>query len=809
MRTSLRPSMPLALAIALAMPGAFAEPASQHYQLPAQPLDQALREIARQSGRSIVADPALVRGRASHAVDGDFDAEDAARRALQGSGLQLRTTENGTLTVERTPEGDTLELGATTVNAAALGETTEGTGSYTTGALTIGKGAHTLKETPQSVTVITRKLMDDQNLNTIDQVMEKTPGITVSGSPMAGQYFYSRGFKMDAPYQYDGVPLDIGSSYVQANSFGADMTVYDRVEILRGASGMMKGAGTPTGAVNLVRKRGQATPTASVTLQGGSWDNYRGQVDVGGPLNADGTLRGRAVVAKQDRQYFYDIAKRGDDIAYAALDYDFTPDTTAGIGFAYERVDATPCWGGLPRYADGSDLKLSRSTCLGASWNTWDSKRNTVWADISQRLNDDWRAKLSAIYTHNTQDMKYLQGAVFSTVAVGSDNGALTPLAGLFDYDQTDYGFDGFIDGKFRAFGLEHELTLGANTSRSRSNDVWALERLTGTTIDAFDPGKVAEPSDSEIIANSYRGGWPYPSKIDIKQTGAYANLRLKLAEPLTLVLGSRVSWYDYYNDNKSYGSVSTSRMTETGQVTPFAALLYDIDPHLTVYASYADVFQPQSYVDADGKPLPPKTGKNYELGIKGEWFDGALNGTANLFQAYQEHAAGALDSSCNCSYDTGKVRAQGVELEMSGSPIERLQVLAGYTYTQTKTLSAVRNVNVAASDGDTYNTLVPRHLLRVWGDYELAGALRDFSVGGGVTAQSDIYRLSNSVKSAQAGYAIWSGRIQYHLDEHWSVALNGNNLFDKKYYQTIGDRLTMNYYGDPRNFMVTLKGSF
>ncbi|WP_164030978.1 TonB-dependent receptor domain-containing protein, partial [Serratia marcescens] len=84
---------------------------------------------------------------------------------------------------------------------------------------------------------------------------------------------------------------------------------------------------------------------------------------------------------------------------------------------------------------------------------------------------------------------------------------------------------------------------------------------------------------------------------IDIKQTGAYANLRLKLAEPLTLVLGSRVSWYDYYNDNKSYGSVSTSRMTETGQVTPFAALLYDIDPHLTVYASYADVFQPQSYV--------------------------------------------------------------------------------------------------------------------------------------------------------------------------------------------------------------------
>lgn len=787
-----------------------AQAASRQYAIPAGPLSQVLSRFAAESGVYLVGLSEMATGRNSQGLQGSFDTDAGFAMLLSGTGLAAEMTGPRQYRLHAL-DSAALELGATNVNAA-LGATVEPTTSYTTRAITIGKGEHSIKETPQSVTVMTRKRMDDQNLNTIEQVMEQTPGVTVSGSPMGGKYFYSRGFKMDAPFQYDGVPLDVGGSYVQANSFSGDMAFYEQVELLRGAAGMMQGAGTPAGAVNFVRKRGQATPTATVTLSGGTWDNYRSQVDVGGPLNAEGTLRGRAVVAEQNRRYFYDYGKREDQLAYGALDYDFSDETTAGIAVAYEKLHATPCFGGLPSYSDGSDIKLKRSTCLGASWNHWGSERTSVFADVKHRLNDDWSARLAGAYSHNQQDMKYAQGVGVGYVTPGATSSSIQSIAGLFDYDSVDYGFDGYLDGKFRAFGLEHELTVGANTSYSHSHDVWALAFLQQRS-DVFAPTHFIEPSDSYIIDNSYRGGWPYPSRTTVKQQGAYGNLRLKLAEPLTVVLGARVSDWHYTNDSHAYGVAPIDERRETGQVTPFAAVLYDLTPNLTVYASYADIFQPQSYKDADGKVLEPKTGTNYELGIKGEWFDGALNGSLNLFRAYQEHAAVAVTdkSICaSCSVDAGKVRAQGVEMELTGAPIERLQLTAGYTYTATETLSnTVRNSNVAAVDGDTYNTLVPRHSLRVWGDYALAGSLSRWSIGGGVNAQSDISRLSGTVKTEQPGYAIWSARVQYQIDPHWAVALNGNNLFDKVYYATVGDRSGGNYYGDPRNYMVTLKGSF
>ena len=136
---------------------------------------------------------------------------------------------------------------------------------------------------------------------------------------------------------------------------------------------------------------------------------------------------------------------------------------------------------------------------------------------------------------------------------------------------------------------------------------------------------------------------------------------------------------------------------------------------------------------------------------------------------------------------------------------IERLQLLAGYTYTQ------VLEDADAAQDGLAYNSYVPRHLLRVWGDYALSGALERVTIGAGVNAQSSNYRVSpiSGNDITQAGYAIWNGRIGYRIDDTWSVALNGNNLFDKRYYATVGTEGFGNFYGEPRNFVMSLKADF
>ncbi|MDD2063529.1 TonB-dependent siderophore receptor [Pseudomonas sp. SIMBA_065] len=773
-------------------------------------LTEVLSRYASAAGAALSFDAKQTDGLHSAGLKGAFGVSEGFTQILAGSGLQAEPQSNGTYVLRAVPSsGSAMELGATNITSQVLGATTEHSGSYTTGAVTIGKGEHSLKETPQSVTVMTRKMMDDQNLYTIDQVMEKTPGITVYDSTMGGKYFYSRGFRMSGQYQYDGVPLDMGNLYVQADSFSSDMAYYDRVEVLRGAAGMMKGSGGTAGGVNFVRKRGLADAHTDITLSGGSWDNYRGQIDTGGPLNAAGTLRGRAVVAEQSRHYFVDDANRKDQVYYGALDFDLSPDTTLGLGVAYEDVDANPCWGGLPRYKDRSDLNLSRSTCLDPSWNTWRSKRTTVFSDLTHQVNEDWKLKVASVYTKNTQDIKY----AFASGAVTPGIDTTGMLGSMYDYDQVDYGLDAYLDGKFDAFGQQHELVLGMNASRSNKDDFYSVAFLPQRQ-NVFNPDKfIPEPDDSYFIENSSRGG---PVKSKTTQKGLYSTLRLKLADPLTVVVGGRVSWYDSKTNSVFIrsGESQPSNTRETGQVTPFAGVLLDLNENLTAYASYSDIFTPQgNYRAEDGSTLKPLVGQSYELGIKGAWYDGRLNGAFNLFRTIQKDQAQTdFNSSCPssdgyCYVNAGRVRAQGFEAELSGEVIERLQLLAGYTYTQTKTLDDIDS----SLNGAAFNSYVPRHVLRLWGEYTLGGALERVSIGAGVNAQSDNFRLSpaSGEKISQAGYAVWNGRIGYRIDETWSVALNGNNLFDKRYYASIGTETFGNYYGEPRNFMVSVKASF
>ena len=806
--TSLLATSPLLIA-ASAQAQSAATAQTRVYAIPAGDLDGVLNRFASDADILLSVDSRLTTGKRSPGLNGSYSVEAGLARLLAGTGLRpLQAGNNYALEVAQ-DNGSSLELGATSINASGLGELTEGSGSYTTGAVTIGKGRHSLRETPQSVTVMTRKMLDDQHLNTIEQVMEKTPGITVYDSPMGGKYFYSRGFRMTGQYQYDGVPLDIGSSYAQADSFSSDMAIYDRVEVLRGAAGMMKGAGGTAGGVNFVRKRGQYSPHTQLSLAAGSWDNYRAQVDTGGPLNAAGTVRGRAVATQQSRHYFYDVAERKDQVYYGALDFDLSADTTVGVGVAYEDLDATPCWGGLPRYADGNDLKLGRSTCLNPAWNHQRSKRTTLFGDLSHQLNDDWALKVAGAWSRNTQDMQYAFPS--GSVPVGASSSNTLVLGSIYDYDQVDYGLDAYVDGKFDAFGRQHELIVGANTSRSHKDDFFAVAALPQRQ-NVLDPDHhLPQPDERYYLANASRGG---PLDIRIKQYGVYSTARLKLAEPLTLVVGSRVSWYQSETDSIAYfrgvGTPANSKATETGQVTPFAGLLLDLNEHLTAYASYTDIFTPQGNLKTiDGSTLKPLIGKSYELGIKGEWYEGRLNSSFSLFRTLQQDAA-QTDPNCaddSCSQNSGKVRAQGFEAELSGELIDRLQLLAGYTYTQTKVLEDAD----PAQNGVSYNSYVPRHLLRVWGDYRLGGPLERFTLGAGFNAQSDNYRTSpiSGNDISQAGYTVWNGRIGYRVDDTWSLALNGNNLFDKRYYTTVGTEGFGNFYGEPRNFMLSVKADF
>lgn len=340
---------------------ALAEP--MQFDIGAQPLGNALNRLAAQSGLQVIYDGNMVQGKSSRAVSGRQEPQDALGQMLQGSGLTWRATGSGSVMLEKLPEqGGPLELGATTIGGQQLGETTEGTGSYTTAITqTATKLPLSIRETPQSVTVVTRQQMDDHGALAVGDVLRNVPGITQQAYDSDRMEFSARGFAI-TNYQYDGVNRIYDGVYGEAPTH-VDTATFDRIEVIKGSTGLMTGSGDPSATVNLVRKKPTKEFKASVSGTVGSWDNYRSEGDISGPLNDSGSVRGRFVGAYQDRNSYLDHYNQKKDLFYGILEADLTPDTLLTLGI--DKQSVTPrgtSWTGTPTYfADGGRTDFSRS----------------------------------------------------------------------------------------------------------------------------------------------------------------------------------------------------------------------------------------------------------------------------------------------------------------------------------------------------------------------------------------------------------------------------------------------------------------
>lgn len=207
--------------------------AQRSFDVPASDLEASLNRFAQQANISLPYDPSLVRNKQAPALKGRFDVAQGLQNLLKGSGLTATEGANGVwILYPLSSDGAQLQLQATSVTGLGLGGTTEGSNSYTTGETsTATKLPLSLRETPQSVTVITRQQMTDQGLGSIAQVLAQTPGITVMHDDSERYNFYSRGFTLDN-FQYDGVPTSDFTT--NTNGLGMrDMAIYDRVEVVR------------------------------------------------------------------------------------------------------------------------------------------------------------------------------------------------------------------------------------------------------------------------------------------------------------------------------------------------------------------------------------------------------------------------------------------------------------------------------------------------------------------------------------------------------------------------------------------------
>ncbi|MGU3269225.1 Fe(3+)-pyochelin receptor FptA [Pseudomonas paraeruginosa] len=664
----------------------------------------------------------------------------------------------------------------------------EGTSaSQPPGVTTLGKMPLKPREIPQSASVIDRERLEQQNLFSLDEAMQQATGVTVQPFQLLTTAYYVRGFKVDS-FELDGVPALLGNTA----SSPQDMAIYERVEILRGSNGLLHGTGNPAATVNLVRKRPQREFAASTTLSAGRWDRYRAEVDVGGPLNASGNVRGRAVAAYEDRDYFYDVADQGTRLLYGVTEFDLSPDTLLTVGAQYQHIDSITNMAGVPMAKDGSSLGLSRDTYLDVDWDRfkWDTYR--AFGSLEQQLGGGWKGKVSAEYQEADSRLRYA-GSFGAIDPQTGDGGRL--MGAAYKFKSIQRSLDANLNGPLQLFGLTHELLGGITYAQGETRqDTAQLLNLADTPVNVYrwDPHSVPRPQ-----IGAYRS----PGTTTTTQKGIYALGRIKLAEPLTLVLGGRESWWDQ--------DTPATRFKPGRQFTPYGGLIWDFARDWSWYASYAEVYQPQDRQTWNSEPLRPVEGKTYETGIKGELADGRLNLSLAAFRIDLENNPqedpdhpGPPNNPYYIS--GGKVRSQGFELEGTGYLTPYWSLSAGYTYTSTEYLK-----DSQVDSGTRYSTFTPRHLLRLWSNYDLPWQDRRWSVGGGVQAQSDYSVDYRGVDMRQGGYALVNLRLGYRVDEHWTAAVNVNNLFDRTYYQSLFNPNWNNRYGEPRSFNVSLRGTF
>ncbi|QXI56830.1 TonB-dependent siderophore receptor [Pseudomonas sp. OE 28.3] len=785
------PLLPSAIALALALPVAgYVQAQEVELNVPAQPLGSALQEFGRQTNLQVLYSPTDVEGKRSHAIKGKLQPGQAMTTLLSGTGISY-DLQGSSFTISAA-KPSALELGATQVTANQLGTITEGSGSYTPGTIaTATRMVLSPRETPQSISVVTRQAMDDFSLKSIDDVMRHTPGITVATYDSERTSYFSRGFAIQN-FQYDGIPILQDAQYSSGHTL-TDTVIYDRVEILKGATGLLTGAGGPGGTINMVRKKPTSEFKGYVDLGAGSWDNYRSEIDVSGPLTETGNVRGRAVAAYQDKHTFLDHYQRQTNVYYGILEFDLAPDTLLTIGGDYQDSDPQgSSWSGAASLFDsaGNHISTPRSFNNGAKYSKWKQYTRTAFATLEHTFDNGWVGK--AQYNHQINGYKAPLSALLSPNA---ETGKASLLTRTYNGETTSDTGDLYATGPFSLFGREHELVVGTSVSRSH----WLGSDYTNATNydnshDYFNwDGDAPKPD---------RG--PRTKKNDelTRQSASYITGRFSLADDLHLILGTRVNNYEVSG---------TSQVKDTGKVVPYAGITYDLNDNFSAYASFTEIYLPQDdYRDRNDKPLEPDEGKNYEIGLKGEFFDGRLNSSLAYFEVHEKNRAVddtdyIPNSHPGLDYASRgtEAKTKGYEAEISGELAPGWQLQAGYTH------KIMRD-----KQGEKLSTWEPEDQVNIYTSYKLTGPLDKLTLGTGVRWQGTGWKLLNNyAKGTEENFSqdpLWivDAMARYQVTENVSATLNVNNIFDKKYYTNIGFYNSA-YYGDPRNVMLSTRWNF
>lgn len=645
----------------------------------------------------------------------------------------------------------------------------------------------TIRETPQSVSIVTAQRILDQDLDTVADVIVGTTGVSVNEVDDVRNTFTARGFEI-TNYQVDGVPL----AWTLAGGAGetmADVSIYERIEVVRGATGLLTGAGDPSASINLVRKHADSEElTGYVDASFGSWNNWQVTADIAGAVTADGSIRARAVAKYGEGDSNVELFHDKKLVLYGVVEADITDQTTLRVGGSHQNETPTaPAWGALPSwFTDGTFAVWPRSKNTSADWSYWDTTNQNVFANLIHKFGNGWEVSANYNWLRHAQTTQilYLYGVLDAVTGEG---------LGSFPYSDdgksVQNSYDIKLKGDYQLFGRTHEFVVGAMHSETdRDNTTFAA---------------LSYPNPGDFI-NWDGTAYPNPGFSDVgvleveettEQTGYYGVTRLELADGLKLIAGGRLSSWELSGFN--FGPVR--EYGDDNVFVPYAGLLYDVADNHRVYASYTEIFQPQNARDRNGDYLDPIVGRAYEIGLKSSFLDDDLQMSVAVFRIEQDNLAqpdpgflipGVTPDTVASRAALGTV-SEGFEAELIGQPLEGWNISVGYSL-----------FSAEDADGLAVNTDHPRQLFNLFTTYQIG----DLVVGGGVNWRSKNYSdtfnpaTGDPFRFQQDAFTLVNLMARYAVSDNLNLQVNVDNLFDTTYYSQIG--FYQQYrYGKPRSF--------
>jgi iron complex outermembrane receptor protein len=640
-----------------------------------------------------------------------------------------------------------------------------------------------LRDIPQSIQVVPRQVLEDQQPDTLRETLRNVPGV-VQGSTSQRvplDTVLIRGFSTFGNTLRNGLP-DFTSRVL---SF--DTAIIDQIEVLRGPASVLYGQGSPGGTISYTTKQPLSQPFYEVEGSVGNFGFYRGSVDLSGPLNTDETVLYRLNLAAQTSESFIDFFNAQRYVAAPTLTWLISDRTRLTLEAEYLEQDTQTFDVGLP--AVGTVLpnpngEIPRDRYLGEpDFDRYDLRVFRVGYNLEHRFSEDWQLRNAFRYSDFRQDRDF----VF-TEALQDDNRTMTRRTNPQDFTDQFYSLDTYVVGEFATGSIQHQLVTG-----------FALTRLDDFSLNFGDPAASIDLFDPVYgLAPGAVGVTPaFQQRNRRDALGIYIQDQISLLENLKLLIGGR---FDITGLTVRDLPTSTTDFQQYEVFTPRIGIVYQPIPPISLYASYAESFNPVAGTTFDGDPFQPERGTQYEIGVKADVND-RLSATLALFDLTRSNVTTADPDNIGFSIQTGEQRSRGVEFNIAGEILPGWNVIAGYAYTDAEITE-----DNTFEEGNRLNN-VPENAFNIWTTYEIQqGDFQGLGIGLGLFSVGE--RQGDLANTFEVPSYFRTDAAIFYQRDRFRAAINLRNLFDVDYFESALSRNRV-FLGDPLTIQGTVSWEF